>query len=151
MYGILVIWIWGEFSINNWTLNRFFSFHFILPFIILLFILIHLFFLHSIGSSNPTRINRDLYKILFHSYFTLKDLLGFIISLSLFFIIILQYPYIFRDPDNFTPANPLIIPTHIQLEWYFLFAYAILRSIPNKLGGVNTPQIALYVSAIKQV
>lgn len=142
--NMLVIWIWGGFSINNSTLNRFFSFHFIIPFVILIFIIIHLFFLHLTGSSNPTGLNRDLYKIPFHPYFTFKDLLGFNIILLFFFIIILQYPYIFRDPDNFTPANPLITPTHIQPEWYFLFAYAILRSIPNKLGGV----IALTISIL---
>lgn len=142
--NIIVIWIWGGFSINNSTLNRFFSFHFIMPFIILIFIIIHLFFLHLTGSSNPTGLNRNLYKIPFHPYFTFKDLLGFNIILFLFLIIILQYPYIFRDPDNFTPANPLVTPTHIQPEWYFLFAYAILRSIPNKLGGV----IALTISIL---
>jgi len=133
--NILVMWIWSGFSINNSTLNRFFSFHFILPFIILLFIILHLFFLYITGSSNPAGLNRNLYKIPFHPYFTFKDLLGFNLILSIFLIIILQYPYIFRDPDNFTPTNPLITPTHIQPEWYFLFVYAILRSIPNKLGG----------------
>nr|ATJ03020.1 cytochrome b [Atta texana] len=142
--NMLVMWIWGGFSINNSTLNRFFSLHFILPFGILLFILLHLFFLHLTGSSNPTGLNSNLYKIPFHPYFTLKDLLGFTFILLMFLIIILQYPYIFSDPDNFTPANPLVTPTHIQPEWYFLFAYAILRSIPNKLGGV----IALAMSIL---
>jgi len=142
--NILVIWIWGGFSINNSTLNRFFSFHFILPFIILIFIILHLFFLHLTGSSNPIGLNRNLYKIPFHPYFTFKDLLGFTLILLFFLIIILQHPYIFGDPDNFTPANPLVTPTHIQPEWYFLFAYAILRSIPNKLGGV----IALTMSIL---
>lgn len=134
--NFLVIWIWGGFSINNATLNRFFSLHFILPFIILFIIIIHLYFLHLTGSSNPLGINRNLNKISFHIYFTFKDILGFIIFLLIFVIIILQYPYIFGDPDNFIPANPMITPIHIQPEWYFLFAYAILRSIPNKLGGV---------------
>lgn len=140
----LTIWIWGGFSINNATLNRFFSFHFILPFIVIIMIIIHLFFLHSTGSSNPLGINRDLNKVPFHIYFSSKDLLGFIIILYIFIIIIYQYPYMFRDPDNFTPANPLVTPIHIQPEWYFLFAYAILRSIPNKLGGV----IALLISIL---
>ncbi|KYN50375.1 Cytochrome b, partial [Trachymyrmex cornetzi] len=94
------------------------------------------FFLHITGSTNPLGINSNLFKIPFHTYFSIKDLFGFIIILYVFFIIIIQYPYILRDPDNFTPANPLVTPTHIQPEWYFLFAYAILRSIPNKLGGV---------------
>lgn len=141
---IIVQWIWGGFSINNATLNRFYSIHFILPFIILFIVIIHLFFLHQRGSSNPLGLNRDLFKIYFHPYFTLKDLLGFIVLIRLFIIINLQYPYIFRDPDNFTSANPIITPLHIQPEWYFLFAYGILRSIPNKLGGV----IALISSII---
>lgn len=132
----IVLWIWGGYSINNATLNRFFSLHFILPFIITIIVFFHLYFLHITGSSNPLGINRNFNKIPFHLYFTLKDFLRLIISLLIFSIIILQYPYIFRDPDNFVPANPIITPIHIQPEWYFLFAYAILRSIPNKLGGV---------------
>lgn len=140
----LTIWIWGGFSINNATLNRFYSFHFILPFIILIIIILHLYFLHIYGSSNPLGTNRNLNKINFHIYFTFKDIIGFILFLNIFIIIIYQYPYIFRDPDNFILANPLITPFHIQPEWYFLFAYAILRSIPNKLGGV----IALFISII---
>lgn len=132
----IVEWLWGGFSINNATLNRFFSLHFILPFIILALVILHLLFLHETGSNNPMGINRNLNKIPFHTYFSIKDALGFITFIALFTIINLQYPYIFRDPDNFTQANPITTPVHIQPEWYFLFAYAILRSIPNKLGGV---------------
>nr|YP_009735178.1 cytochrome b [Acropyga panamensis]QBG38664.1 cytochrome b [Acropyga panamensis] len=132
----IVQWIWGGFSINNATLNRFYSIHFILPFIITIMVILHLFFLHISGSSNPLGINSDLYKIPFHIYFTIKDIHGLNIILFMFYIINLKYPYIFSDPDNFQPANSLITPIHIQPEWYFLFAYAILRSIPNKLGGV---------------
>lgn len=132
----LTLWIWGGFAINNATLNRFFSLHFLLPFIIIILVILHLYFLHITGSNNPLGVNRNLNKIPFHLYFTLKDCLSFIIYILIFSIIILQYPYIFRDPDNFIPANPIITPSHIQPEWYFLFAYAILRSIPNKLGGV---------------
>nr|ADP01820.1 cytochrome b [Solenopsis invicta] len=143
--GVMIVeWIWGGFSINNATLNRFFSFHFILPFIILFMVIMHLFFLHETGSSNPLGTNSNLYKIPFHIYFSFKDLLGFIMYLIIFTLIILQYPYMFSDPDNFIPANPMITPIHIQPEWYFLFAYAILRSIPNKLGGV----IALLASIL---
>lgn len=140
----IVQWLWGGFSINNATLNRFYSIHFILPFIILIIVILHLIFLHNTGSSNPLGLNRNHYKIPFHIYFTLKDLFGYFIALSIFIIIILQYPYIFCDPDNFIPANPIITPIHIQPEWYFLFAYAILRSIPRKLGGV----IALLISIL---
>lgn len=142
--NLIVQWIWGGFSINNATLNRFYSLHFILPFIIIIIVLIHLFFLHSTGSSNPLGTNRNLNKIPFHIYFTSKDIYGFIFFFLIFFLINLETPYIFSDPDNFLPANPIITPIHIQPEWYFLFAYAILRSIPNKLGGV----IALLSSII---
>jgi len=142
--NLIVQWLWGGFSINNATLNRFYSLHFILPFIILFIILLHLFFLHETGSSNPLGLNRNLYKIPFHIYFTIKDIYGFIIFIIIFLLINLEYPYIFSDPDNFLPANPIVTPIHIQPEWYFLFAYAILRSIPNKLGGV----IALLFSIL---
>lgn len=142
--NIIVQWIWGGFSINNATLNRFYSIHFILPFLISFIVIIHLYFLHNTGSSNPLGLNRNLYKIFFHPYFSIKDNFGFIILILIFIIINLEYPYLFSDPDNFNPANPLITPIHIQPEWYFLFAYAILRSIPNKLGGV----IALLLSII---
>nr|YP_010304737.1 cytochrome b [Lepisiota frauenfeldi]ULM64008.1 cytochrome b [Lepisiota frauenfeldi]WEY05528.1 cytochrome b [Lepisiota frauenfeldi]WEY05541.1 cytochrome b [Lepisiota frauenfeldi]WEY05554.1 cytochrome b [Lepisiota frauenfeldi]WEY05606.1 cytochrome b [Lepisiota frauenfeldi] len=136
MGNMIVMWVWGGFSINNATLNRFFSLHFILPFIISMMVMIHLLFLHETGSSNPLGTNSNLYKIPFHNYFTFKDNLGFMIFILIFWIINLEYPYMFSDPDNFLPANPMITPIHIQPEWYFLFAYAILRSIPNKLGGV---------------
>nr|AAV41867.1 cytochrome b [Formica candida]AAV41869.1 cytochrome b [Formica candida] len=142
--NLMVQWIWGGFSINNATLNRFYSIHFILPFIIMMMVMLHLFFLHTTGSSNPLGINSNLYKIPFHIYFSIKDMLGFMIFLFFFWFINLEYPYMFSDPDNFIPANPMITPIHIQPEWYFLFAYAILRSIPNKLGGV----IALLSSII---
>nr|DAC76816.1 TPA_asm: cytochrome b [Pseudomyrmex pallidus] len=138
----IVMWVWGGFSINNSTLNRFYSIHFILPFTILMLVLIHLTFLHETGSSNPLGVNSDYHKIPFHIYFTIKDIYGFMMIMIMFSIIILQYPYVFSDPDNFTAANPMVTPVHIQPEWYFLFAYAILRSIPNKLGGV----IALVAS-----
>lgn len=141
---LIVEWLWGGFSINNATLNRFYSIHFILPFLILIIVILHLLALHSTGSSNPLGLNRNFYKIPFNLYFTLKDIFGFLIFILIFTIIILQYPYIFCDPDNFIPANPIVTPIHIQPEWYFLFAYAILRSIPNKLGGV----IALLMSIL---
>nr|ADF43402.1 cytochrome b [Hemiphyllodactylus yunnanensis]ADF43403.1 cytochrome b [Hemiphyllodactylus yunnanensis]ADF43404.1 cytochrome b [Hemiphyllodactylus yunnanensis] len=132
----LVNWIWGGFSIDNATLTRFFTFHFLLPFLILAMMMLHLLFLHETGSNNPTGLNSNADKIPFHPYFTYKDLLGTacftltLLSLALF------APYLLGDPENYTPANPLVTPPHIKPEWYFLFAYAILRSIPNKLGGV---------------
>nr|QCC71342.1 cytochrome b [Altica fragariae] len=139
---MLVQWIWGGFAVDNATLNRFFTFHFILPFIILAMMIIHLMFLHQTGSNNPLGTQSNLDKIPFHPYFIFKDLLSMLIILFLLTFLTLFNPYLLGDPDNFTPANPLVTPIHIQPEWYFLFAYAILRSIPNKLGGV----IALIMS-----
>nr|YP_009469755.1 cytochrome b [Sceptuchus simplex]AVE15715.1 cytochrome b [Sceptuchus simplex] len=138
----LVQWVWGGFAVDNATLNRFFTFHFVLPFIVAATVMVHLLFLHQTGSNNPLGLNSDLDKIPFHPYFTFKDIFGFIILFTLLVLVSLKEPYILGDPDNFTPANPLVTPVHIQPEWYFLFAYAILRSIPNKLGGV----IALVMS-----
>lgn len=132
----LVQWIWGGFSVDNATLTRFFTFHFILPFIVLAIVIIHLLFLHQTGSNNPIGLNSNIDKIPFHPYFTFKDIVGFIIIIIILIILTLINPYLLGDPDNFIPANPLVTPVHIQPEWYFLFAYAILRSIPNKLGGV---------------
>lgn len=141
---MLVNWIWGGFAVDNATLTRFYTFHFLLPFILLIITIIHLLFLHQTGSNNPLGINSNLDKIPFHPFFTFKDLIGFIILLFLLTILTLTNPYLLGDPDNFIPANPLVTPVHIQPEWYFLFAYAILRSIPNKLGGV----IALVISIL---
>nr|YP_010248883.1 cytochrome b [Catacroptera cloanthe]QTT58175.1 cytochrome b [Catacroptera cloanthe] len=141
---MLVNWIWGGFAVDNATLTRFYTFHFLFPFIILMLTMIHLLFLHQTGSNNPLGINSNLDKIPFHPFFTFKDLIGFIILILLLTLLSLINPYLLGDPDNFIPANPLVTPIHIQPEWYFLFAYAILRSIPNKLGGV----IALVMSIL---
>nr|YP_010946503.1 cytochrome b [Diploptera punctata]WGO57221.1 cytochrome b [Diploptera punctata] len=138
----LVQWVWGGFAVDNATLNRFFTFHFLLPFIIVAMVMIHLLFLHQTGSNNPMGLNSNIDKIPFHPYFSIKDTFGFLILIMILAMLTLKEPYILGDPDNFTPANPLVTPIHIQPEWYFLFAYAILRSIPNKLGGV----IALAMS-----
>lgn len=141
---ILVQWVWGGFAVDNATLTRFFTIHFLLPFIVRAIVIIHLLFLHQTGSNNPLGINRNIDKIPFHPYFSFKDIIGFIILLITLSLLTLLNPYYLGDPDNFTPANPLVTPVHIQPEWYFLFAYAILRSIPNKLGGV----IALVLSIL---
>nr|YP_009491800.1 cytochrome b [Cardiodactylus muiri]AWI49111.1 cytochrome b [Cardiodactylus muiri] len=132
----LVQWVWGGFAVDNATLTRFFTFHFLLPFIISALMMIHLLFLHQTGSNNPLGLNSNLDKIPFHPYFSFKDIAGMMIILMFICMLSLINPYLLGDPDNFTPANPLVTPVHIQPEWYFLFAYAILRSIPNKLGGV---------------
>uniref|UniRef100_A0AB38ZLG6 Cytochrome b n=1 Tax=Andricus sp. TaxID=3022421 RepID=A0AB38ZLG6_9HYME len=140
----IVIWLWGGFSVNNATLNRFYSLNFIMPFVILMMILIHLMTLHLTGSNNPLGTNSNLYKISFHSYFTIKDMQGFLLMIIMLLLLCCFTPYMLGDPENFNMANPMITPIHIQPEWYFLFAYAILRSIPNKLGGV----IALLLSVM---
>nr|BAD02194.1 cytochrome b [Saccopharynx lavenbergi] len=132
----LVQWIWGGFSIDNATLSRFFAFHFLLPFVVLGLTLIHLLFLHESGSNNPLGIHSNLDKIPFHPFYTTKDLLGFMLLLIALIMLSLFFPYLVGDPDNFSNANPMVTPPHIKPEWTFLFAYAILRSIPNKLGGV---------------
>nr|UZC29692.1 cytochrome b [Microtus richardsoni]UZC29705.1 cytochrome b [Microtus richardsoni] len=144
----LVEWIWGGFSVDKATLTRFFAFHFILPFIITALVLVHLLFLHETGSNNPTGLNSDSDKIPFHPYFTIKDFLGVLILLMASMILTLFFPDILGDPDNYTPANPLNTPPHIKPEWYFLFAYAILRSIPNKLGGVLALILSILILAI---
>nr|URX54537.1 cytochrome b [Incisitermes snyderi] len=139
---ILVQWVWGGFAVDNATLTRFFTLHFLMPFVVAALVMVHLLFLHQTGSNNPLGLKSDTDKIPFHPYFTTKDIVGFVALLMLLTILSLKEPYILGDPDNFTPANPLVTPVHIQPEWYFLFAYAILRSIPNKLGGV----VALVMS-----
>nr|AKM70260.1 cytochrome b [Aiceona himalaica] len=140
----IVIWIWGGFSINNATLTQFFSIHFILPFIIIMLTFIHMFFLHKSGSNNPLGLNSNFDKIMFSPYFIIKDLMGLILFMWLFLILTLIFPYLLNDHNNFIMANSMITPNHIQPEWYFLFSYSILRSIPNKLGGV----IALMLSIL---
>nr|BAU68216.1 cytochrome b [Cynops pyrrhogaster] len=142
--GSLVEWVWGGFSVDKATLTRFFAFHFLLPFLIAGVSMIHLLFLHETGSNNPTGIPSNQDKISFHPYFSYKDLLGFLLALFILVLISLIVPNLLTDPENFIPANPLMAPPHIKPEWYFLFAYAILRSIPNKLGGV----IALLMSIL---
>nr|UPU97648.1 cytochrome b [Sicista betulina] len=140
----LVEWIWGGFSVDKATLTRFFAFHFILPFIIAALAMVHLIFLHETGSNNPTGLNSDADKIPFHPYYTIKDFLGFLLLFLILLTLVLFSPDLLGDPDNYMPDNPLSAPPHIKPEWYFLFAYAILRSIPNKLGGV----IALVLSIL---
>uniref|UniRef100_A0A977LIY2 Cytochrome b n=2 Tax=unclassified Exostoma TaxID=2634435 RepID=A0A977LIY2_9TELE len=148
MGNTLVQWIWGGFSVDNATLTRFFAFHFLLPFAIIATTVMHALFLHETGSNNPIGLNSDADKISFHPYFSYKDTLGFIILTTALASLALFSPNLLGDPENFTPANPLITPPHIKPEWYFLFAYAILRSIPNKLGGVLALLFSILVLAV---
>nr|AAG27929.1 cytochrome b [Dipodomys merriami] len=144
----LVEWIWGGFSVDKATLNRFFAFHFILPFIIAAMAMVHLLFLHETGSNNPLGIPSDCDKIPFHPYYTTKDFLGIVLLLAFFFTMVPFSPDLLGDPDNYSPANPLNTPPHIKPEWYFFFAYDILRSIPNKLGGVIALLLSILVLAL---
>nr|ACA28406.1 cytochrome b [Artibeus planirostris] len=144
----LVQWIWGGFSVDKATLTRFFAFHFLLPFIVTALVMVHLLFLHETGSNNPTGIPSDPDMIPFHPYYTIKDILGFLVMFTALATLVLFSPDLLGDPDNYIPANPLNTPPHIKPEWYFLFAYAILRSIPNKLGGVLALVMSILILAI---
>ena len=134
--GEIVNWIWGGFAVDKATLTRFFAFHFLIPFLVAGLVIVHLLFLHQTGSNNPLGLSLNADKVPFHPYFSTKDFFGFFMVLAVLILVALLVPWALGDPENFIPANPLVTPVHIQPEWYFLFAYAILRSIPNKLGGV---------------
>lgn len=140
-----VIWLWGGFAVINPTLTRFFAFHFLVPFIISGIVLGHLLFLHQTGSSNPLGLRSNFRKISFQPYFTSKDVIGRLILILGLGALRLSNPWALGDPENFIPANPIVTPVHIQPEWYFLFAYAVLRAIPNKLGGVLALVAAVIV------
>ena len=140
----IVDWLWGGFAVDNPTLNRFFSLHFTFPFIIVGAVLLHLILLHEVGSNNPLGITLKTENIPFYPYFYTKDLFGLMVLFLVFFIFVFYYPNTLGHPDNYIEANPMKTPLHIVPEWYFLPFYAILRSIPNKIGGV----IAMFGSLI---
>lgn len=142
---IVVEWIWGGFAVDNATLNRFFAFHFLLPFILAALTILHILFLHQTGSRSPLGVSTRVDKVPFHTYHTSKDTTGFLLLLAALAMLRLFAPNLLGDPENFIPANPLVTPIHIQPEWYFLWLYAILRSIPNKLGGVTAMFGALLI------
>nr|ANH54942.1 cytochrome b [Mammuthus sp.] len=144
----LVEWIWGGFSVDKATLNRFFALHFILPFTMIALAGVHLTFLHETGSNNPLGLTSDSDKIPFHPYYTIKDFLGLLILILFLLLLALLSPDMLGDPDNYMPADPLNTPLHIKPEWYFLFAYAILRSVPNKLGGVLALLLSILILGI---
>lgn len=131
----IVIWVWGGFNVNNATLGFFFSLHFLLPFLLAFIVLIHLIFLHETRRRRNIIIHERFSKVKFCPYYFSKDAVNLVIFIT-FFIFCLFFPWNLGDPENWIGANPIISPVHIQPEWYFLFAYAILRAIPNKLGGV---------------
>jgi len=134
----IVQWLWGGYSVDNPTLNRFFVLHFLMPFLIVGIVLIHLMALHTAGSNNPSGVPMKSKKdsIPFHPYFTIKDMVGFVAFFLVFGYFLFFYPNALGHPDNYIPANPLVTPAHIVPEWYFLPFYAILRAVPDKLGGV---------------
>ena len=141
----IVEWVWGGFSVSNATLNRFFSFHYLFPFVLTALVLVHLIALHEHGSNNPLGVNSNIDKVPFHPYFIFKDWLGFILFTIFFGLFVFFAPNVLGHSDNYIPANPLVTPAHIVPEWYFLFAYAILRSIPDKLLGVIALAFSLFV------
>ena len=134
----VVYWIWGNFSIGDATLNRFFSLHYLLPFILLVVVIVHLYLLHNAGSNNPTGLptRTDLTKLPFYPFFYLKDVFGFLVFCLLYLYLVFFDPNLLGHADNYIEANPMVTPPHIVPEWYFLPFYAILRAIPNKFGGV---------------
>lgn len=144
----VVQWIWGGFSVSNATLNRFFSLHYLFPFVLALLVIIHVVLLHEVGSNSPIGINSNSDKVPFHSYFSYKDAYGFVLLFILLTILVFYAPNALGDPENYIKANPLVTPLHIMPEWYFLFAYAILRAIPNKLGGVIALVLSILVLAV---
>ena len=145
----IVEWIWGGFSVSYPTLNRFLSFHFLFPLLIILIIFSHIIFLHIYGSSNTINYPINMDKIRFDPFFSIKDVIGIFLFFLLFLTLILFNPYYSVDSENFIEANPLVTPIHIKPEWYFLFAYAILRSVPNKIGGVVVLFISIIIFIIK--
>ena len=143
--GSIVEWLWGGFSVDNATLNRFFSLHYLMPFVIAGLTIVHLSLLHNNGSNNPLGINSNLDTVPFYPYFYVKDLFAFLLFLALFSFFVFFYPNALGHADNYIPANPLVTPPHIVPEWYFLPFYAILRSIPDKLGGVVAMVSAILI------
>jgi len=132
----IVIWLWGGYSVDHATLNRFFSLHYLLPFVLVFLVLLHVIFLHDKGSSNPLGLVLFKDKVMFNPYYTIKDVYTVIIVLIFFVGFVSFAPNYLGHTDNYIMANPLVTPAHIVPEWYFLPFYAILRSIPNKLGGI---------------
>ncbi len=132
----IVEWVWGGFSVDNATLNRFFSLHYLLPFVLSGLAVVHLIALHEHGSNNPVGIDSNIDKVPFHPYYTIKDLYGYSLFAIFFAFFIFFAPNLLGHSDNYIMANPLVTPAHISPEWYFLPVYTILRSIPDKLLGV---------------
>jgi ubiquinol-cytochrome c reductase cytochrome b subunit len=132
----LVLWVWGGYVVDTPTLGRFFSLHFLFPFVMVFLVVVHIFFLHEVGRRNPLGLGFGVDMIFFNPYFVLKDVMIFFLVLGWFFYFSFFLPFFFMDVENFVEAKYLATPLHIKPEWYFLSAYAVLRSVPKKLGGV---------------
>nr|YP_010570490.1 cytochrome b [Xenostrobus securis]UZG66001.1 cytochrome b [Xenostrobus securis] len=145
---MIVEWVWGGYSVGNPTLMRFYSLHFILPFVMAAVSGLHLFFLHETGSNNPLGLKSDSMLIEFHPYYTSKDLVGFSVFMMVLMGLVCFYPDALMDSTNWIPADSLKTPAHIQPEWYFLFAYTILRAIPNKVGGILALLASVFVLVV---
>jgi ubiquinol-cytochrome c reductase cytochrome b subunit len=144
----VVFWLWGGYSVDNATLTRFYSLHYLLPFVLLGLVLIHILLLHDHKSSIPIGFSPSILyfdKIFLHPYFTIKDFLGFCLYGIVLMFFVCFIPNVLGHPDNYIPANPLVTPTHIVPEWYFLLFYAILRTVPSKLGGVVLLILAILI------
>jgi ubiquinol-cytochrome c reductase cytochrome b subunit len=147
----IVEWLWGGFSVSNATLNRFFSLHYLMPFVIVGLVIVHLSLLHKDGSNNPLGANTNVDTISFYPYFYVKDLLSFFFLVFFLALFVFFFPNLLGHSDNYIQANPLSTPAHIVPEWYFLPFYAILRSIPDKLGGVVAMISAILILLILPV
>jgi len=134
--------------VGNPTLTRFFALHFLIPFLVSGMSMLHIFYLHLSGSNNPLGITSDQDKVAFHWYYTSKDVFGFCFALSSLLFLVFFFPLLLLEADNFIPSNPLVTPRHIVPEWYFLFAYSILRCVPSKLGGVFALFSSILVLAV---
>lgn len=141
----IVFWLWGGFSVDNPTLNRFFSLHYLFPFLIVVLVFFHIIFLHEHGSNNPLGVVSINNNVMLNPYFILKDFFGFFFFFIIFFFFLFFYPNFLGHTDNYIPANSLVTPTHIVPEWYFLPFYAILRSIPDKFFGVLSLLCSLLI------
>nr|AFR45255.1 cytochrome b [Mytilus californianus] len=138
-------YVWGGWTVCNATLKRFYTLHFLLPFVMIAFVALHLFFLHEKGSNNPLGIESDSMCVPFHPFYTVKDLFGYVCFMFVFMYLVCVKPEMLGNSLNYWPANPMKTPIHVQPEWYFMFAYAILRSIPHKASGVSTMFMAIVV------
>jgi len=141
----IVEFIWGGFSVSNATLSRFFALHYLLPFVLIALVIVHLIYLHSNGGSNPLGITTNVDKLPFHPYFIFKDVFGFVLVIIALTVFVGWYPNILGHSDNWIPANPLVTPLSIVPEFYFLSFYAILRAVPNKLAGVLAMFGAIFI------